>query len=407
MSSRTTSHPWASRILRNRRTAVLLPLPRCPESRWTLGSRLSPAGAHLLNGVRARVHLLLEGHVEGVRGLQGLVLEILGRTSSAGSSSRGSVTWCVPRSPVASTCARACTSPSHPTQVAISPRVLQAVRPVGAWLRAPRRTPQKRALLRRLNTVRAPCKPFKDGRPSSPGPAGYRRGLRLTLSQAGARLVLAGRRVDRLEALRAELRRPAHVLPSTCATADVGRALAGCRADLAASTCSSTTPAWRWGSSPRTRRRSTTGTRWSTPTEGPDDGDARRAARHGGAQPRARREPRLDRRQLALRGRRTSTAPPRRSCTSSRSTCAPTWPARASASPSSSPAWSAAPSSRTFASTATTRAPPRSTRARRAHPRRRRRDRVLGRDAPGRVNINLVEMMPADQGFGPFNIKRR
>ncbi|HEX8537584.1 MAG TPA: SDR family NAD(P)-dependent oxidoreductase, partial [Cystobacter sp.] len=26
---------------------------------------------------------------------------------------------------------------------------------------------------------------------------------------------------------------------------------------------------------------------------------------------------------------------------------------------------------------------------------------------PARVNINVVEVMPADQGFGPFNVKRR
>jgi len=26
---------------------------------------------------------------------------------------------------------------------------------------------------------------------------------------------------------------------------------------------------------------------------------------------------------------------------------------------------------------------------------------------PARVNVNVVEVMPADQGFGPFNIKRR
>jgi len=26
---------------------------------------------------------------------------------------------------------------------------------------------------------------------------------------------------------------------------------------------------------------------------------------------------------------------------------------------------------------------------------------------PARVNINVVEVMPADQGFGPFAVKRR
>ena len=95
--------------------------------------------------------------------------------------------------------------------------------------------------------------------------AGFGEATAERFARDGARLIIAGRRADRLEALASRLSAlaPVHPLPLDVRDrAAVERALSTLPAEFARRwTCSSTTPGWRSGSSRPTGPASTSGSR--------------------------------------------------------------------------------------------------------------------------------------------------
>ena len=165
--------------------------------------------------------------------------------------------------------------------------------------------------------------------------SGFGAAIARRFARDGHRIIAAGRRVDRLDALRAELGDAVFVRAAGRARprGRRARAIAALPADLAAIDLLVNNAGLALGLEPAQRASLDDWERMvDTNVQGPDDDDAGGAAGHGRARSRPRRSTSgSTAAQLALRRRATSTARPRRSSTSSRSTCAPICSARACA----------------------------------------------------------------------------
>ena len=143
-----------------------------------------------------------------------------------------------------------------------------------------------------------------------------------SLVRAGARVIAGGRRADRLAALASELAPAVFPLPLDVRDgAAVQRALSGLPADLREVDVLVNNAGLALGLEPAQRASLE---QWeamiATNCTGAGGAHARPPARDGGARPRPRGERRLGGRRPTPTRAATSTAPPRPSCTSSRTT---------------------------------------------------------------------------------------
>lgn len=97
--------------------------------------------------------------------------------------------------------------------------------------------------------------------------AGFGSAIARRFAEDGARVVLAARRLDRIEALAAEIGERAHAIELDVRNrAAVEFEIANLPADFAGIDVLVNNAGLRWASNPRTKPRSTTGKPWSTPT---------------------------------------------------------------------------------------------------------------------------------------------